>query len=95
MTVDDLVAIFECNENTVGAFDKLPNKRSKRADLHVLLLLDSLVEDVSGSIIEGAEHDKVFLRNPDDIAERITEEQVMELIACGVFIEDDRLAMFV
>jgi hypothetical protein len=78
-------------------FDRVENKRSKRADLHAFLLLDTLIPGDS-DMVSAAEYDEIFLEvSPDKLAEVATEEQVLELIRCGVRLDSytDSLAMFV
>lgn len=92
----NLEATFEKYRDSciVGWKDVHP-RRSQRADLHVFLLLDSLVPR-NRSILAGAEHDKIYLdADTEKLAKVITEEQVLELTRCGVFFEDDSLCMFV
>ncbi len=76
-------------------FDRVNPKRSNRTDLHAFLLLDQLVPN-TGDMISAAEHDEFFLEvNMKKLAEVITEDQIIELIRCGVRItEYDCLGMF-
>jgi hypothetical protein len=79
-------------------FERVVNKKSTRPDLHAFLLLDELVPDSNRDILAGAEHDEVFLDvSIDELEGRITEEQVRDLLRCGVFYNDDDevLYMFV
>lgn len=77
-------------------FDRVENKFSKRADLHAFTLLDALVPD-SGDIVSAAEHDKIWIGvNLDELEKIITEDQVVDLIRCGVMLDaaNDSLFMF-
>jgi len=75
-------------------FGRIENKLHRRADMHAFLLLDKLVSSDRG-IVGDAEHDKIYLDvNPEDVVEIITVEQVIELIRCGVYLEDDCFCMF-
>ena len=99
MTESKLRKLFEEYSETSSCldFDQIENKRSKRTDLHVFLLLDSLLP-ASTDIIESAEHDVIYLQaSVEELAKVITEDQVLELVKCGVMIDDDSdlLAMFV
>ncbi len=78
-------------------FERVENKRSKRADLHAFLLLDELVPGEKRDIVACAQHDEIWLGvDTDKLAGVITEEQVRELIRCGVRFDasTDSLCMF-
>ena len=93
----DIKALFEKHEDEFLKFDCVDNKRSNRPDLHAFLLLDELISGTS-DIVSGAEHDEIFLQvEPDDLAKIVTEEQIVELIRCGVRYSCDyeSFAMFV
>lgn len=79
-------------------FDKrVINKLSSRADLHAFILLDKLVPG-NMDIIGSAEHDEIWIDiDPEDLSKAATEEQMIELIRCGLRYnsETDSLAMFV
>lgn len=76
-------------------FDKLvQNRRSNRPDLHALLLLESIFPGRDGDIIGHAEHDQIWLDFDEDDSEKLTDEQIVELSACGVFYDEDSLSMF-
>lgn len=94
----DIKATFEKNDGEHLEFDRIKNKRSKRPDLHAFLLLDELAPG-NGDMVVAAEHDQIWIDTKIDDLEHsgITEEQVVELIRCGVFYDDDCdcLAMFV
>lgn len=86
MNVDELKEFFEANNDEYLKFDKVENKKSKRADLHAFILLDSLVDD-SGDIVGAAEHDIIYLPDLEDVCPHITEAQALELIRCGISID--------
>ncbi len=77
-------------------FEKVVNKTSQRSDLHAFNLLDKLVPD-KFDIISRSDHDIIYLQvKPEKLAEVATEEQVIELIRCGVMYDSNcnRLCMF-
>jgi hypothetical protein len=76
-------------------FDRVQNKRSNRPDLHAFLLLESLFPGTD-DIVSGAEHDKIWLDVHEDQASELSDDQIMELIRCGVMYDDENycLAMF-
>jgi hypothetical protein len=95
----DLPALFQDErfDDDYLKFDRVANPKSKRPDLHAFLLLDSLVPGIF-DMVARAEHDEIYLKvYPDDLAEVATEEQILELIRCGVRYDSDTdgLAMFV
>ena len=91
---------YEQYEKYIGEFlkfAKVENKTSNRADLHAFNLLDKLVPGTC-DIVSAAEHDEIWLAvSPDELAKVATEEQIIELIRCGVRYDRDTdcLAMFV
>ena len=88
--------LFEKYEDEFLKFERVENKRSQRRDLHAFLLLDELCPSTR-TIVGCAEHDEIFLEPSPEALETATEEQIVELIRCGVRIssETDSLAMFV
>jgi len=67
---------------------------SQRKDLNAFVLLDKIFPRKS-DIIVAAEHDKIWLAVGEDEANTMTDEQILELIRCGVFCDGDGLCMFV
>lgn len=94
MTTEKMMSLFNEDRTERRAFGALPQKRSDRPDLHAFLLLDALVPG-SMSMLPAAEHNIIYLSvTLDDLAEIVTEGQIAELSMCGVFIDEDSLAMF-
>lgn len=78
-------------------FDRVQNKQCTRPDIHAFLLLDKLVTR-NRDMVSAAEHDEIWLDvEPEELAKVATEEQIIELIRCGVRFEaaTESLAMFV
>lgn len=97
MTDEELIAIFDKYDYKFLKFDRVQNPKSIRPDLHAFILLDSLVPG-DDDIVSCAEHDEIFLEvNPSDLAKVATEEQLIELMRCGVRYDSSGLglAMFV
>jgi len=96
MTVEKLEEMLDDNDDEYIKFDRIENKRSQRPDIHAFLLLDELCPGTT-DMVAGAAHDEIFLDvSLEDLAKVITEDQVVELIRCGVrHSEYDCLAMFV
>lgn len=94
MNTDELESLFEKHSGEYLKFAKVQNKRSNRADLHAFMLLDSLVSGTQ-HIISHSEHDEFWLSvGPEELAQVITEEQVIELIRCGVRFDGECFKMF-
>ena len=91
-----LAEMFEKYDDEPTDFDLVENKTSNRRDLHAMLLLDEILPG-NGEMIAAAEHDQIWFDvDTDELAQVITDEQVKELTACGVFCKDDEyLSMFV
>ncbi len=78
-------------------FDRVQNKLANRPDIHAFLLLDKLVPGTT-DMVSAAEHDEIWLAvSPEELEKAATEEQIVELIRCGVRLDSstDSLAMFV
>lgn len=65
------------------------NKRSQRPDSHALLLLDELFPNHGCDIITAADHDQIWLGVEDDDISKLTDEQILELVRCGVWYDSD------
>lgn len=93
----DLKELFQKHDDELLKFDRIHNKLSSRPDIHAFILLNQLVTDAD-DIICNAEHDQIWLSVTLDQLESVaTEDQIVELIRCGVRLdgEHDGLAMFV
>ncbi len=87
---------FEQFDDDYIDFDGVQNKRSKRPDLHAFLLLDELFPGDT-DLVSAAEHDEIYLDIDSDKLDDLTDEQIQELVRCGVRFskEFDCLCMFV
>jgi hypothetical protein len=78
-------------------FELIENKTSNRPDLHAFNLLDKLVPGNRG-MVSDAGFNKIYLDvSPEQLSEVATEQQIIELIRCGVRYDSstDSLALFV
>jgi len=94
--IQDISEVFEKFEDEFLEFELIELPRSKRPDLHAFLLLDDLVPGCRDMVC-AAEHDKFFIDvSPDDLAAVATEDQIKELVRCGIRYDSDTdsLAMF-
>lgn len=93
----ELCERFEAVEDEYRKFDRVKNKRSKRADLHAFMLLDELFPNTKlGKIVTGARHDEIWLGVELEDIDKLTDDQIIELSRCGVMYDDecDCLSMF-
>ena len=93
MTLDEMIAQFEAPENEDIYFVDIKNRKTERADLHAFNLIDSLVPSAC-NILAVAEHDQVWLFvDPSYLADKISPEQVRELVACGLWYDEETQSM--
>ena len=88
--------IYEKHQDNIhhDEFKGIPNKFSSRPDIHAFILLDKLLPG-NHSIIAAAEHDQIWLdTDMEKIAEVATEEQIIELMKCGVMYDEDTESFF-
>lgn len=87
MEENKLAEIFEKYDDEYGQFEKIEKKLSNRPDLHAFILLDSILPG-SGDIVSAADHDVIYLdANIEDFGAKATEEQILELVRCGVMYD--------
>lgn len=100
MREDTLREIFgDDNHEEFLKFENVPSARrlSNRPDIHAFILLDKLSPGKS-DIVSSADHDQIWLGvDVEDIAEWADEEDILDLIRCGVMLDEDRdcFSMFV
>ena len=83
--------LFEKHDNEYLKFHRVIHKYSQRHDLHAFILLDKIFPS-NKNIICYAEHDRIWLESS---VEELTENQIVDLVRCGVQLEDDSLWMWV
>lgn len=93
----DIKALFEKAEEAGESleFQRVRNKLSRRPDLCAFLLLDSLVPS-SEKLITVVHDDEMYFDADVDALARsaITDEQVLDLVRCGVRCEGRSLRMY-
>lgn len=95
--IENLKEVFDKFEDDYIRFERVENKLSLRPDIHAFILLNQLVP-AGRDIVCAAEHDEIFLEvSVEDLAKVATEEQILELVRCGVMYDEDTdsLSMFV
>lgn len=96
MNREELVDLFEKHNDKYLEEESVNFTVTKRPDLHAFLLLDKLLP-ADRDLISASEHDVYYLDiDLEELAEVITEDQIIELIACGVMLDSeyDCLSMF-
>lgn len=96
MTTDQLRDLFEKHDELFMAFELYGRTGTCRPDLAAFILLDQLCPATGGIIIGAITGEIVLNIDPVELAKVITEEQVIELIRCGVRYDDqdNSLCMF-
>ena len=90
----DLEATFDKFEDEYIQFERIENKLHARPDIHAFILLDKLVPG-DRDMVCAAEHDEIYLDvDTDALALVATEDDILQLVRCGVRLDDDSLAMF-
>lgn len=90
----DIYEIFESYFDDYLEFEEIENKRSNRPDLHAFLLLEELFPtDKKCDMISCASHDEFWLDISFEQIEKLTDDQILELVRCGVRFDDDSLCM--
>lgn len=87
---------FEKVNDDYLKFGRIKNKMSGRSDLHAFLLLDGLFHGTN-DMISATAHDEIYLEIKSDQIEKLTDDQILELVRCGIRhdSEYDCLAMSV
>lgn len=89
---DQLYMWFDKHENQQNKFEKIPKeqRRHDRPDLCAMLYLH---EKLGGKdkMITASEHDQIWFEF--DNLDKLTEEDVIYLLRCGVFYDIDNLSM--
>ena len=91
MTIKQLKRFFEAHDDEFLKFERIPKERrsTRRPDLHAFLMLDALVPGET-DIVACAEHDEIYLDvSAEDLAKIATEDQLVDLIRCGVRHDPD------
>jgi len=92
--MDDLQERMSKFEDDFLKFEEVKNPVSKRSDLHAFVMLDRWFPGES-DIVVHAEHDEIWLDITDEQANTLTDDQLQELVRCGVRHDGSGLCMFV
>lgn len=97
MTLNEMKELFEIHNDSFLKFEEINEKNHKhpRRDICAFLIIDGLQQKSNSSIISGAQHDKIWIDGDlEKIAELIDNDTVIDLIRCGIFIDEGSFAMF-
>jgi hypothetical protein len=104
MTSDEMEAFWEEHEDEYIRHENITAERRlhRRPDINAFLLLDKLCPGPNSNgyfmeMVSGAEHDEIFLDVSSEDISHATDEDLLDLIRCGVRYsgEYDSFAMFV
>jgi hypothetical protein len=95
----DLAVLFEEHNDEFLKGERITPERRlhKRPDINAFILLDRLIPG-EHDIVTAASHDEIYLGiECDELAKVATEEDIIDLIRCGVRYDNDTesLCMFV
>jgi hypothetical protein len=88
-------ALFEKYEDDSFKFWGVEHKMSQRADLHALMMLDKL-DGSGGEALASSDYDVVYLTfDPDVVFKNATEDQIHDLVRCGLRFDGDGFSFFI
>jgi len=97
MNREEIIEVFKTHDDEYASFDKIKGKLSSRPDIHAFILLNLMVPGKT-DMITSSGHDEIYLDVEIDelVEENATKNQIIDLIRCGVILEDeDYLLMMV
>lgn len=101
MTENQLEEIFEKYEDEFCEFDRIDDPKHCRSDICAMLMIDEIqsrsdFSDNQGKMISWAGHDVIYLDvNVEEFSKVVTKKELIDLIRCGIRLEDGNFAMFV
>lgn len=101
LTENQLEAIFEKYEDEFCEFHRIENPKHCRSDMCAMLMIDEIQSrsdfgDNQGNMISWAEHDVIhFDVNVENFSKVVTKEELIDLIRCGIRLEEGNFTMFV
>lgn len=99
MTTQEMADLFEKQNKEYLQFANVIVRFCNRPDLHAMILLNEIADDDCSDIVCRAPdtyNEFAFRLDVDNIAANITEEQIIDLIRCGVMYDKQHniLTMF-
>ena len=90
MTREEMVKIFKDHDEDFGEFQAIATPLSTRPDVNAFMLLDRLIPGRFNDLLTAADHDEIYLDvDPDAFAAVATEENIIDLIRCGIRYDDE------
>ena len=84
MTLEEMTALFQKHSDEYLKFENVLLRLSLVPDLCAFLILESIAHTAT-HIVVCAEHDEIWLsHDPEIVAANATEEQLIDLLRCGV-----------
>ncbi len=95
LTLDEVIELFDKNNDEHGKFELIKNKFSKKHDLHGFILLDKLLPDVNNDIIGDSGHEEFYIGvDMDEFSKVATEEIIIELLRCSINYDSSNDCLF-
>ena len=86
---------FEAVNDDYLKFERIENKRSSRPDVHAFILLDELFpSEREMDLISCAKHDIYYLDIEEERLSKLTDDQILELVRCGISYDDEFDCLF-
>lgn len=95
MTLKNIEKLFEQYSDKDVDFNNIPPERrlSNRRDLNAFILLDKLFpvdqEEDMADIISACEHDVAYIDISDKQIKTLTEENIHDLVASGIYYDSE------
>lgn len=87
--------MFEEHAEEHGRFERIVFPVSQCPDICAMFLLEDICNHRVGKMISGTAHDVVYFGvDPDEVTGRITEDQVIYLLRCGVRFDKTENSFF-
>lgn len=98
MTQEEFIEIWNLHDEEYHDFKSVKNPPCESSDLSAFMLIHKFMISKEADVITSAEHDEIYLPSIDDLdLEKITEDDIISLIRCGVRYDQNYecLSMFV
>ena len=86
--IEEIAQKFDEYTNSYSGFEDTDCKRSKRRDLHALIILDKWFPGTA-NIVAAVEHDQMHLGINIDHILSLTDEQIIELCRARVYYNEE------
>ncbi len=91
--IEEIEKLFEKHDDSEYLnFKRVENKLSLRRDLHAFIMLDRLFPGIV-DIVSSSEHDIIWLDVSSEDIVTLSEDQIIELIRCGVRFDEESLTI--